>query len=91
MGAGNKTTNSITVLKVDKSNWTKIIEGIFLHLKLLKVVSGVPLANVVRQHVKVAHILPGYGTYLDLDEEMIDRDTITDVKSNLKMTKDCLD
>ena len=37
------------------------------------------------------HIFPGYGTYLNLDEEIIARASIVYIKSNLKMTQNSLD
>ena len=52
---------------------------------------GVPLANVVRQHVKVVHTLPGYDTYLKPDEEMIARSPIDDARLYLKQTQNWLD
>ena len=49
------------------------------------------LTYMVKQHIKVVHISPGYGTYLNLDEEMIARAQIVDVKSSLKITQDSFD
>ena len=42
-------------------------------------------------HVKVAHILPGYDAYLNLDKEMIIRAPIVDSRSNLKLNKETLE
>ena len=42
------------------------------------------MAYVVWHHNKVAHILLGYGAYLNLDEEMIARASIVDSKLNFK-------
>ena len=49
------------------------MESIVLQLKLVRGVTGTPLAYVVWCHVKVAHILPGYLAYLNLDKEVIVR------------------
>ena len=61
------------VLKIDKNNWAITKENIVLHLKLIRGARGVPLVYVVRHHIKVAPISPGYSSYLNLDEEMIAR------------------
>ena len=53
-----KKTDHLDTPKVDKNNWAKILESIILHLKLMRGVRGVPLAYVVRQHVKEAYISP---------------------------------
>ena len=66
------------VPKVDKNNWARTIKNIVHHVKLVRVVRGVPLVYVVRQHIKVAHISPGYSAYLDSDEEIIARTPIVD-------------
>ena len=49
------------------------------------------LAYEDHHYIKVAHILPGYGTNLNLDEEMIARAPIFCTKSNIKLTQECLD
>ena len=77
--------------KVDKNNWAKTIENIVLNLKLVRCIRGALPAYVVRCHVKVAHISPGYGAYLNLEKEMIARAPIIDAKSSLKMTQETLD
>ena len=46
---------------------------------------------VVWHHVMVAHILSGYGTNLNLDEEMIARAPVVKAKLNLRLTQECLD
>ena len=46
---------------------------------------------MVWHHVKVAHIPPGTGTYLNLDEEMISRAPIIDASLNLRLNQDSLD
>ena len=61
-----------------------------LHPKLVRYVRGAPLAYMVQCHVKVGHISPGYGTYLNLDEEMISKAPIVDSKWNLKINKEPL-
>ena len=65
------------------------METIVIHLKLVR--GGVPLMYVVQYHIKVSYILPGCGTYLNLNEEMIVRASIVDAKSNPKLTQECLD
>ena len=47
------------------------MENIVLHLKLVRGVRGTPFAYVIRQHIKVAHILPEYYAYLNLDERCL--------------------
>ena len=84
-------TNDLQVLKVDKNNWAKTNENLAFHLKFVREMRGAPLAYVVRHHVKMTHISPGCGAYLNLDEEVIIRIPIFDAKSNLKLTQDCLD
>ena len=49
------------------------------------------MSYVVHCHIKVAHISPEYGAYLNLDEEMIARNPIFDLKSNLKLNQETLD
>ena len=61
------------------------MENIVLHVKFARRVRGAPLAYVAQHHVKVAHILSRYDSYLNLDEKMIARAPIVDAKSNLKM------
>ena len=56
----------------------KTMKAIVLHLKLVRGVRGVPLAYVVRQHIKVEHVLPGYDAYLTLEKVMIARVSIVD-------------
>ena len=75
--------------KVDK-NWKDYGE-LVLHLKLVSGMRDNPLTYVVRQHIKVTHILYGYHTYLNLDKEIIARDTIVDMKLNFKHSQECLD
>ena len=64
------------------------MEAIVRCLRLVRGVQGFPLAYVVRQHIKVAHILSGYDTYLNLDEEMVASAPIVDAKLNLKQIQD---
>ena len=71
------------MLKVDKSSWVKTMESIVLHLKLVMGVRGALLAYNVWHHVKDVHISPGYGTYLNHDEEMIARALIINGKLHL--------
>ena len=66
------------------------MENIVFCLKLIIRVSGVSLAYVVRQHVKVAHISSGYFASLNLAEQMIARAPIDETKSNPKQTHDYL-
>ena len=66
------------------------MENIVLWLKLMRGVSDPPLVYVVRQPVKVAHILHGYSAYLNLDDKMIVRAPIVNAMSNIKQTQDCL-
>ena len=56
-----------------------------LHLILVRGMRGTPLAY------EVAHMLPGYSAYLNLDEEMMTMAHIIDSKSNLKSSQDSLD
>ena len=62
-----------------------------MHLKLIRGMRGTLLACVVWCHVKVAQILPGYGAYLNLDEEMIASTPIVNSRLNLKLSQDSLD
>ena len=55
------------------------MENIVLHLKLMRGVRGVPLANVVRHHIKMAHISPRYLACLNL-KEMIAKAPIVEMK-----------
>ena len=59
-----------------------------MYLKLVRGMSGTPLAYVVRCHIKVAHIPPGSDAYLNLDEEMIARASIVDTRLNLRLNQD---
>ena len=68
-----KKTEDVEGAKVDKNNWAKTMENIVLHFKLIRGMRGFLLANVVWCHIKVAHISPWYGAYLNLDEKMIAR------------------
>ena len=43
-----------------------------------------PLAYLVKQHVEMEHISPGYFSYFNFDARAL----IVDSKSNLKMTQD---
>ena len=52
---------------------------------------GTLLAYVAWYHVKVDHISPGSGTYLNLDKEMIPRAPIVDARSHLRLNQDSLD
>ena len=61
------------------------MENIVLHHKLAREVRGTQLDYVVWCHIKIAHISPGYGANLNLDQEMIARAPIVDSRSNLKM------
>ena len=80
-----KKTDDIKAPKVDKNNWAKIMENIVLHLKLVRDMRGTPMAYVVQRHVKVAHISPRSGTYLNLDNYMMARAPIVDARLNLKV------
>ena len=46
------------------------MDNIVLHLKFVRGMMVVSLVFVIRQHVKVAHILPEFDAYLNLDEKM---------------------
>ena len=81
-------TKYLEVPNVDKSNWANTTEGIVLHLKLARGVSGVPLAYVIKQYIKVMHIFPGYDVYLSLDEEMIAQAHLVNEMSNFRQTQD---
>ena len=67
------------------------MENIVMYRRLLIGTRGGPLFYVVWHHVKVAHIPPGSGTYLNLDEEMIARAPILDTWSNLRLNQNSLD
>ena len=49
------------------------MKAIMLHLRLIREVRCVPLACVVRHHVKVAHTLHEYVAYLNFNKEMLAR------------------
>ena len=49
------------------------------------------MAYVVQHHIKMAYISPGFTAYLNLDEKMISRAPIVDLKSNLKLSQEALD
>ena len=49
------------------------------------------MAHYVWHHIKVTHISVRYGTYLNLDEEIITRAPIVDRNSNLKLNQESLD
>ena len=57
------------------------MENIVMYLKLIRGLSRTPVAYVGQHHVKVAHIPPGYGAYLNVDEEIITRAPIADTRS----------
>ena len=86
-----KKINDTEAPKVDKNDWAKTMENIVLDLKLIRGMRETPLAYVVWCHIKVAHILPGYGVYLNLDEEIIARAPIVDFRLNLKLNQETLD
>ena len=86
-----KKSDDIEAPKVDKNNWTKTMEKIIIYLKLVRGMSGTPLTYVVQCHIKVAHIPPGSGAYLNFDEEVIARASIVDTRSNLRLKQDSLD
>ena len=67
------------------------MQNIVMYLKLMRGMREVPLAYVVQGHIKIAHITPGSGTYLNLDEEMITRAPIVDARLNLRLNQDSLD
>ena len=71
--------------KVDKNSWARTKENIVLQLKLLRVMR-VRLAYVVQHHAKVAHISPGYDTYLNLDKKMIAIAPIVDKWLNFRLS-----
>ena len=62
-----------------------------MYLKLIRGMKGTLLAYVVWHHIKVAHIPPGSGAYLNLDKEMITRAPIVDTKLNIRLNQDSLD
>ena len=47
------------------------MENIVLHLSMVRGIKGVQFAYEVLHHIKMAQILAGHDTYLNLDEEMI--------------------
>ena len=55
-----------------------------MYLKLMRGMRRTTLAYVVWHHIKVAHIAPGSGPYLNLDKEM-------SIRSNLRLNQDSLD
>ena len=59
------------------------MKNIVLHLKLVRGMRGTQLTYVVRCHVKVVNILPGYGAYLNLDEEIITWAPIVNSRMNI--------
>ena len=67
------------------------MEDIVLYLKLVRGMRGTSLAYVIQCHIKVAHISPGYGAYMNLDEEIIIRAPIVDAKTNLRLSQESLD
>ena len=54
-------------------------------------VMGISLAYLDGEHIKVAQISPGYVTCLDLDEEMITKAPIVNIRSNLSQTQNWID
>ena len=84
-------TDNIKASKVDKNNWAKTMENIVLYLKLVRGVRGSSLACVIQHHVKVEHILPGYGAHLKVDKGMTARAPIVKRKSNFKLNQESLD
>ena len=82
--------DNTVALKVDKNNWAKTVENIVLHLKLIRGMRGTPLAHVVQHFIKVANILHGYGAYLNLEEEMIARAPIFQLRMNLMVNQKSL-
>ena len=67
------------------------MENIVMYLMLVRGMRGTPLAHVVWRNVKVAHIPPGSGAYLNLNKEMITRVPIIDTRLNLRLNQDSLD
>ena len=67
------------------------MENTVMYLKLVRAMRGTLLAYVIWHHVKVAHISPGSGAHLNLDEEMITRASIIDASLNLRLNQDSLD
>ena len=63
------------------------MENTVLHLKLIRVMRGTTLAYLVWCHIKVACISHGYGTYLNLDKDMITNAPIVNSKTNLKLNQ----
>ena len=66
------------------------MENIILHLKLFRGMGGTLLAYVVWCYIKAAHISPGYGAYLNL-EEMITRAPIINSRMNVKLSQESLE
>ena len=58
------------VPEIDEINLTKTMEATVILLKFVKEMQGIPLANVVRQHVKLTLTSPGFDTYSNLDKEV---------------------
>ena len=78
------------VPKVDKFNLARTTEAIVPPPQACHWLRGAQLAYVIRQHVKVAHVQPGYNAYLKLDNEMISRAPIFDATLNLKQIRTAL-
>ena len=66
------------------------MDSTVLHLKLVRGVRGVSFAYVVWRHIKVPHIPPEYGAFLNLDEEMIIGAPTVNEMSNLRFAQDSL-
>ena len=77
-----KKSDNIKAPKVDKNNRAKTKENIVMYLKLMRGMRGTQLTYMVQCHVKVIHIFPGSGAYLNLDEEMIVRAPIVNASLN---------
>ena len=77
--------------KVYKNNLAKTLESIVLKFKLGRGVRGGQLACVVQSHIKVPHVLPGYGAFLNIDYEMVGRTFIVNETSSIRFTQDTLD
>ena len=67
------------------------MENIEISHKLMRGMRGTPLAYVIWHHIKLAHIAPGSGANLNLDEEMIVRALIVDTRSNIRLNQNSLD
>ena len=85
-----KMVNDIQLAQVNKNNWMKIMKAIVLHLRLVMGVQGINVLCSQKLH-QVAYISTGYSTYLNLDEQMIARAPLIDMKLNLKMIQEGLD